>query len=173
MKILVKKNNKMKIRLQLDEYIPLKVRCESEIYELEKEPANYIFYSKGEKSLLEIAIRIQSKLIKYITLVLNEEYYILNKKININDSECVSANLVFVEYEKCQRIKSSRFITNIYEDGLQILLSKDKREKYIKIDNLYVGLSNINEIVEISINQLNENQLLHIENELRFQHDTQ
>lgn len=161
MKCLIEKSNKVKVKLELDEYIPLKIICEGT-----KEPVDNISYSKGTKSLLEITVGIQSKSIKRITLLLSEEYHILDRKINIDKLESVSANLTFGEYES---IESISFVTNLYNDGIQIVISGEKSTKYIKMDTLYIGLSSTYEITEIIVNQLNEKELAHIKNELEFQ----
>lgn len=161
MKCLIEKSDKAKVKLELDEYIPLKIICEGE-----KEPVDNVSYSKGTKSLLEITVGIQSKSIKRITLLLSEEYHNLDRKINIDKLESVSANLTFGEYES---IESSSFITNLYNDGIQIVISDEKSTKYIKMDTLYIGLSSTYEITEIIVNQLNEKELAHIKNELEFQ----
>lgn len=161
MKCLIEKSDKAKVKLELDEYIPLKIICEGE-----KEPVDNVSYSKGTKSLLEITVGIQSKSIKRITLLLSEEYHNLDRKINIDKLESVSANLTFGEYES---IESSSFVTNLYNDGIQIVISDEKSTKYIKMDTLYIGLSSTYEITEIIVNQLNEKELAHIKNELEFQ----
>lgn len=161
MKCLIEKSDKAKVKLELDEYIPLKIICEGE-----KEPVDNVSYSKGTKSLLEITVGIQSKSIKRITLLLSEEYHNLDRKINIDKLESVSANLTFGEYES---IESSSFVTNFYNDGIQIVISDEKSTKYIKMDTLYIGLSSTYEITEIIVNQLNEKELAHIKNELEFQ----
>lgn len=161
MKCLIEKSDKAKVKLELDEYIPLKIICEGE-----KEPVDNVSYSKGTKSLLEITVGIQSKSIKRITLLLSEEYHNLDRKINIDKLESVSANLIFGEYES---IESSSFVTILYNDGIQIVISDEKSTKYIKMDTLYIGLSSTYEITEIIVNQLNEKELAHIKNELEFQ----
>lgn len=161
MKCLVEKSDEVKVKLDLDEYIPLKITCDRG-----EEPVDNVSYSKGTKSLLEITIGIQSKSIKRITLLLSEEYYILNRKINVNKFESVNANLIFNEYKNTE---SSIFVTNLYEDGIQIVISNEKSSKYVKMDKLYIGLSSTYEITEISMDQLNEKELAHIKNELELQ----
>lgn len=161
MKVFMEKNDGTNVKLALEEYIPLKIICEGR-----KESVDYVSYSKGTKSLLEISVGIQSKAIKEIMLLLCEEYYILDRKMDIENLETINTNLIFEGYKN---VESNIFITNVYEDGIQMVISSEKSTKYIKMDTLYIGLSSTYEITEIGMNQLNKKEIAHIKNELRLQ----
>lgn len=47
----------------------------------------------------------------------------------------------------------SYFKTHLYEDGIRIVISEEKVSKYVKMDRLYVGLSNLGSIIEICLCQ--------------------
>lgn len=153
------KNDMVKIVISLEEYIPLKV-----IMDRKDEPIKNISYSKDKTSLLEIAVGMKSGFIKRITLLLSKEYDINNSKLSIDIYE--TGDLILNEELKNS---CSYFKTHIYENGVKIVISEEKVFKYIKMDRLYVGLSNLNNIVEMCLCQLTLTEINHIKNELNYQ----
>ena len=147
------------IDMELEEYIPLKI-----IFNKDKEAVEYISYSKDKTSLLEIAVGITSCFISRITLLLSKEYDINNDRLNIDGYEI--GDLIINDELKSS---CSYFKTHLYEDGIKIVISEEKVFKYIKMDRLYVGLSELNNIVEICLCQLTPDEVKHIKNELDHQ----
>ena len=153
------KNQIVKTIISLEEYIPLKV-----LIDRKDEPIKNLSYSKDKTSFLEIAVGITSRLIKRITLLLSKEYDINNSKLNIDVYETGDLKVNDELKNDCCYFK-----THLHEDGIRIVISKEKVFKYIKMDKLYVGLSNLGSIVEICLCHLTPNEVNHIKNELDYQ----
>lgn len=153
------KNQIVKTSVSLEEYIPLKV-----LIERKDEPVKYLSYSKDKNSLIEITVGIASGLIKKITLLLSKEYDVNDSKLTIDVYELGDLKVNDKSGKSC-----SYFKTFIYADGIRIIISEEKAFKYVKMDRLYIGLSNIGNIVEVSLCQLTSNEINHIKNELAYQ----
>lgn len=153
------KNQIVKTSISLEEYIPLKV-----LIDRKDEPIKNLSYSKDKTSLLEIAVGITSGFIKRITLLLSKEYDINDSKLNIDVYETGDLKVNDELKNSC-----SYFKTHLHEDGIRIVISEEKVFKYVKMDRLYVGLSNLGSIVEICLCQLTPNEVNHIKNELDYQ----
>lgn len=153
------KNQIVKTSISLEEYIPLKV-----LIDRKDEPVKNLSYSKDKTSLLEIAVGITSGFIKRITLLLSKEYDINDSKLNIDVYEMGDLEVNDELKNSC-----SYFKTHLHKDGIRIVISEEKVFKYIKMDSLYVGLSNLGSIVEICLCQLTPNEVNHIKNELDYQ----
>lgn len=153
------KNKIIKTSINLEEYIPLKV-----LIDREDEPVKNVSYSKDKTSFLEITVGIASGFIKRITLLLSKEYSINRNKINITTYEIGDLILRGESKNNC-----SYFKTNLYENGIRIIISEEKILKYVKMDRIYIGLSNQGCIVEICIYQLTSSEINHIKNELDYQ----
>jgi len=152
-------NQVVKISISLEEYIPLKV-----LIDRKDEPIKNLSYLKDKTSLLEIAVGITSGFIKRITLLLSKEYDICDSKLNIDVYETGDLKVSDELKNIC-----SYFKTFLHEDGVKIAISEEKVIKYVKMDRLYVGLSNLSSIVEICLCQLTPNEVKHIKNELDYQ----
>ena len=63
----------------------------------------------------------------------------------------------------------SFFKTYLYKDGIKVVISEEKVFKYVKMDRLYIGLSNLDSIVEICLYQLTKYEKKKIKNELKYQ----
>lgn len=153
------KNQIVKTSVSLEEYIPLKV-----LIDRKDEPIKNLSYSKDKTSLLEIAVGIASGFIKRITLLLSKDYDINDSKFNIDVYETGDLKINDELKNSC-----SYFKTFLYADGIRIIISEEKVFKYVKMDRLYVGLSNLGNIAEISLCQLASNEINHIKNELDYQ----
>lgn len=153
------KNQIVKTSISLEEYIPLKV-----LIDRKDEPIKNLSYSKDKTSLLEIAVGITSGFIKRITLLLSKEYDINDSKLNIDVYETGDLKVNDELKNSC-----SYFKAHLHEDGIRIVISEEKVFKYVKMDRLYVGLSNLGSIVEICLCQLTPNEVNHIKNELDYQ----
>jgi hypothetical protein len=153
------KNQIVKPSIILEEYIPLKVLIDSQ-----DEPIKYLSYSKDTTSLLEIGVGITSRFVKEITLVLCKEYDINYSKLSIDVYETGYLK-VNAELENI----CSYFKTHLYENGVRIVISEEKASSYVRMDSLYVGLSNLGSIVEICLCQLTPDEVAHIKNELDYQ----
>ena len=149
----------VKTSIELEEYIPLKV-----LIERKDEPIKNLLYLKDKTSVLEISVGITSELIKRIILLLSKEYDINNSKLNIDVYDMGDIKVNDEVKNSC-----SYFKTHLYEDGIRIVISEEKVSKYVKMDRLYVGLSNLGSIIEICLCQLAPNEVNHIRKELDYQ----
>ena len=153
------KNKIVKPTIIFEEYIPLKVLIDSN-----DEPVKYLSYSKGTTSLLEIGIGEASGFIKEITLVLSKEYAINNSELSIDTYKTGSLKVNAEMQNNC-----SYFKTFLYENGVRIVISEERALGYVRMDRLYIGLSNMDSIVEICICELTPDEVAHIKNELDYQ----
>lgn len=153
------KNQMIKTSISLEEYIPLKV-----LIDRKDEPIRNLSYSKDKTSLLEIAIGITSGFIKRITLLLSKEYDVNDNKLSIDVYEVGDLKLNDELKNNCAYFK-----THLYENGIRIVISEEKVVKYVKMDRLYAGLSNLGRIAEICLCQLTSDEVNHIKNELNYQ----
>lgn len=161
MKLAINKCKNMNVRLELEEYIPLKVVIEDMV-----EPVNYFSYSKGKKSLLEFAVGVQSEIIKKITLLMSAEYTISDKKICMVSEPCECAKIKMKDYST---MECEKFSTYLFEDAIKISLSTRCIDRYIQMDKLYIGISSTNEISEICVMRLSKEEVEHIKTELEYQ----
>lgn len=152
-------NKLVNISISLEDYIPLKV-----LINRTGEPVKTISYFKGKTSLLEITVGITSGFIKRVALLLSKEFEINDSKLNIDVYEIADLK-VNDELKNC----CVYFITHLYDDGIRIVISESKVIKYVKMDRLFVGLSNLGSIVEICLCQLTPSEIEHIKNELNYQ----
>lgn len=152
-------NQIVKTSISLEEYIPLKV-----LIDRKEESIKNLSYSKDKTSLLEIAVGITSGFIKRITLLLSKEYDICDRKLDIDVYETGDLKLNGESKNNCAYFK-----THLYENGIRIVISEEKVFKFIKMDRLYVGLSNLGRIAEICLCQLTSEEVNHIKNELNYQ----
>ena len=153
------KNQIVKPSIILEEYIPLKVLIDSQ-----DEPIKYLSYSKETTSLLEIGVEEASGFIKEITLVLSKDWDIYDRKLSIDVYQTGNLKVNAELKNSC-----SYFKTYLYENGVRIVISEEKVCKYIKIDRLYIGLSDLGSMVEICLCQLTPDEVNHIKNELNYQ----
>lgn len=144
------------VSIRLEEYIPLKV-----LVDRESEPIKNISYFNGKTSFLEISVGITSGLIKRVTLLLSKEYDVNRGKLNIDTYEIGDLRVNDKMKNSC-----SYFKTHLYEDGIKIIISKKTIFKYVKMDKLYIGLSNSGSIVEICLCPLTLKDIKHIKDEL-------
>jgi len=150
------KDKGVKISISLEEYIPLKV-----LIDREDEPVINMSYYKDKSSLLEISVGRTSGFIRRITLLLSKEYDINNGYLNIGVYDLGDLKINDELKKSC-----SYFKTHLYENGIRIVVSEEKVFKYIKMDRLYVGRSNLGGIVEICLCDLTLYEMNHIKNEL-------
>ena len=145
--------------IKLEEYIPLKIIFN----EKDKEIVEYISYSKDKTSSLELAVGINSKEIKRITLLLCKDYSEYLQNLEVNHSENTKLNINKGNYE------CSLFKTILYSNGVKIVVSEKKSSKYLKMDKVYLGISDLNEIAEICVCDMSESELAHLKRELELQ----
>lgn len=149
-------NRGAKISIRLEEYIPLKV-----LVDRKNEPVKNISFFKEKSSLLEISVGSVSGLIKRITLLMSKEYEICKDRLNIDGHEVGNPKIDAELKNNCMFFK-----TYVYEDGVKIVVAKEKVFRYAKIDKLFVGLSNLGRIIEICLCQLTPTEVKHICKEL-------
>lgn len=153
------KNGGLKTSVILEEYIPLKV-----FIERGDEPIEYLSYTKGRSSLLEIGVGMTSGLIKRVTLLLSREYDFISSELCIDDYKIEDLRLNVDTENNC-----SYFKTHLYANGVKIVVSEKTVTKYFKMDSLYIGVSNSGEIVEVSLCPLETDEIRHITKELLYQ----
>lgn len=147
-----------RINIKLEEYIPLKI-----IFNREDEAVEYVSYSKGKTSSLEFAFGIKSKLIKRITLLLCKEYSETINKLVVGNFE--DRKIIF----HSGNVDCSVFKTILYSNGVRIILSDKNNSQYIKMDKVYFGLSDTDDITEICVCDMNVSELEHLKKELELQ----
>ena len=146
------------INIKLEEYIPLKI-----IFSNDGEAVEYISYSKDKTSLLELTVGIKSKLIKRITLLLCKEYSETTNKLVVENFE--DRKMMFHGDD----VECSVFKIILYFNGVKIVLSDKNSSQYVKIDKVYFGLSDTDDIIEICVCDMSVPELEHLKNELELQ----
>lgn len=146
------------INNKLEEYIPLKV-----IFSKDEEAVEYISYSKDKTSSLEFTVGIKSKLIKRITLLLCKEYSETTNKLVVENFE---DRRIILHGDD---VECSIFKIILYSNGARIVLSDKNSSQYIKMDKVYFGLSDTDDIIEICVCDMSASELEHLKNELELQ----
>lgn len=159
MKCFIEKNENIRTKIILEEYIPLEVMCKRK-----EEPVDSVTYSKDATSCLDVTIGVRSGLIHRIVLLLSKRFNILNENLTIDMPEKGD-----LKFENIANVTCTNFMSYLYKNGIKIVFSNEKSYKYVRMDKLYVGLSSYNEITEICLCPLNIMEVAHIRNELEFQ----
>ena len=146
------------INIKLEEYIPLKI-----IFNKDEEAVEYISYSKDKTSSWEFTVGIKSKLIKRVTLLLCKEYSETTNKLVVENFEDRKIIL------HSDDVECSVFKTILYSNGARIILSDKNSSKYIKMDKVYFGLSDTDDIIEICVCDMSVSELEHLKKELELQ----
>lgn len=147
-----------KVNIKLEEYIPLKI-----ILSKDEEAVEYISYSKNKTSSLEVVIGIKSKQIKRITLLLCKEFSETTNELVVENYE--DEKIIF----NSTNIECNIFKTILYSNGARIIFSDKTSFKYIKMDKVYLGLSDANNITEICVCDMSVSELEHLKTELELQ----
>lgn len=146
------------VDIKMEEYIPLKI-----IFNKDEEVVDNISYSKDNTSVLEFMVGMKNKTIKRITLLLCKEYSETLDKLEIT---CFDERKIDIHIDD---VKCSVFYTILYSDGAKIVLSDQRCSHYIKMDKVFWGLSDTDDIVEICVCNMSDSELEHLKNELAFQ----
>ncbi|MBP5555480.1 MAG: hypothetical protein J6X94_11510 [Lachnospiraceae bacterium] len=146
------------IDIQLEEYIPLKIIVGNDF-----EGYEYIKYYKKDTSVLEVAVGTHNRTINIITLLLCKEYYENEEKLSINDY--TESDVIIPSND----VACNVFKAILYSNGVKISLSEKKGFHYYKIDRVYIGLSDSNEIAEICVENMSDIELAHLRYELEMQ----
>lgn len=142
----------------LEEYIPLKV-----IINKDDEAVDYLTFSKNNISHIELTFGINSHFLKRVILLSSYEFeysigfLLIENYIETNIS--LSKN----------KIECDIFKTIIYKNGVKIILSSENVSRYIKIGNVFLGVSNNDSIVNICVCEMSLKELKHLKNELELQ----
>lgn len=146
------------VSIKLEEYIPLKIICND--YE---EAVKYVSFSKDNTSSLEFVFGINSNLIKGITLLLCKDYIETTDELKVE-------NIVEKEIKlKCDNVECNMFKTILYSNGARIICSDKDTCEYVKLDKVYLGMSDKDEITEICIYDMRTYELEHLKKELMLQ----
>ncbi|MCM1496386.1 MAG: hypothetical protein NC089_11385 [Bacteroides sp.] len=146
------------VSIKLEEYIPLKI-----IWNGCEEAVTYVSFSKDKTSSLEIVVGISSNQIKRITLLLCKEYIETSDELRVNN--IVDRKIVF-NYD---RVECNTFKTILYSNGVRIICSDKDTCKYTKLDRVYFGMSDADDITEICVYDMSVDELKHLKNELMLQ----
>lgn len=144
--------------IKLEEYIPLKV-----IFSNDEEAVEYISYSKDKTSSLEFTVGIKSKLIKRMTLLLCKEYSETTSELVVENFEDRRVIL------HGNDVECSVFKIILYSNGAKIVLSDKNSSQYIKMDKVYFGLSDTDDVIEICVCDMSVSELEHLKSELELQ----
>lgn len=68
-------------------------------------------------------------------------------------------------------VECTVFKTILYSNGARIVLSDKKSSHYIKMDKVYFGLSDIDDIIEICVYDMSISELGHLKKELWLAYD--
>ena len=155
--------------VKIDYYFPLivsmgKIDVDGRFVSADMHVLNsYMYFSKQTKSSIELTLDETCHYLKEIVLLLSYEYSITDEFLSINICEKGVVN--YFEGD----IKCEVFKTVVYSDGVKILLSSKPAVKYRRIDNVYIGVSDTNDIMEICVCNMNEAELEHLKTVLERQ----
>ena len=141
--------------IKFESYIPLKI-----VFFKSQELHDYAFYSKGTGSLIEFTIGMYSRIMMEITLLICKECLQVNKRLKIKKYEERDMLL------DAGKVECSVFQIIFYSNGLKVLLSDNCVSKYVKMENVYFGLSDMGELVEVCVCGMNKAELEYTKYEL-------
>ena len=142
----------------LEEYIPLKI-----VINKDDEAVDYLTFSKNNTSYIELTFGINSHFLKRVTLLSSHEFEYAADSLLID--KYIETNI----YISKNKIKCDIFKTIIYLNGAKIVLSLENVSRYIKVGNVFLGLSNNDSIVNICVCEMSQLELKHLKNELELQ----
>lgn len=142
----------------LEEYIPLKI-----IINKDDEAVDYLTFSKNNMSYIELTFGINSHFLKRVTLLSSHDFEYSDERLLID--KYIETNLCILK----NKIKCDIFKTIIYQNGAKIILSSEKASRYVKVGNVFLGLSNNKAIVNICVCEMSLMELNHLKNELELQ----
>ncbi len=140
-----------------EEYFPAIIEFSSE--ELNN---HFIEFNYQDTDMLELSVHPKTHALKRLTLTLCNHYEYVNTSLKL--PECDEGTLYI---DGPDSTGCSTFVTTVYNNGVRILLSDDKAEKYIKSGGLVFALSGNNDVVSVSLIDLSEQEISHIMNELQ------
>ena len=126
-------------------------------------PLEYILFDGQNGSLLEIDVDLSYYHIKRIVLVQCREYTYKEEPLLIYKHEDS-----IIKYPK-GRFDCDIFRTIVYADGVRIVLSDKEAIKYRRTGDVYIGVSNTNDIMEICVCNMYEAELEHLKTVLERQ----
>ncbi len=138
-----------------EEYIPIQVVIKEE--ELNK----HIGFYYNDTDLAEFVLNYETMSLNKFVLTFTNNFEFIDLPLQIPDSESGEIKLYYPDENYC-----STFSVNVYSDGVQITLSDNTSEKYIKSGQIILGLDSDENIVEVLITELNESNIEFIKNEL-------
>lgn len=147
-----------------EEYIPLKIKYEISF----KEYHPSFEFVKDDASLLELSVGETSHRVSSITLVVCEDYEILEKQLPTFDT--VDGDIYIDEEmpESLSHFKTDVFEVVVYSDGAIIDLSHNPSMIYYKSNNVIWGIDENSKISQLIV-KMDRGTVKHITNELRLQ----
>lgn len=142
-----------------ESYIPLKLSLICEWEQL-----RYVSISKGKKSLLELAVGQNSGMMHRLVLLLCADFQVSSEQLVLNSYSTQKPNIPLLTGIECPV-----FRTVVYANGVQMVLSDKKTERYLKVSDVYWGLSESEELTEVVVLPMSTNEIDHIKKELAYQ----
>lgn len=148
----------------LEEYIPLKIIFDTSFEEYHPS----LEFVKNDSSLLELSVGNESHRLSSITLVVCEDYKIVDDKLPI--FETIDGDIYIDEKmpDSLLHFETDVFETHVYLDGIVINLSNKPSTTFYKNNNVIWGIDETGEISQF-IAEMDNEAVEHITNELNLQ----
>ena len=161
----IKKTNFVsKTTLHLEEYIPLKIKFDTATEEYH--PG--FEFVKGDSSLLDLMFGEESQELFSITLVICNEFKILNTPLPV--FEALDGNICIAEeiLDSQTHFETDTFVTEVYSNGTIIKLSDNTAHCFYKNDDVIWGIDENDDICQLIV-CMNSDSVAHLTNELQLQ----
>ena len=158
----------MKYRTDVTRKIPS--RFISEVYfpaivELSSEELNnrFIVFHFEDTDLMELTVHRDTNELKRLSLTLCKHYEIVDEELSVPSCE---EGTFFID--ESDSSKCSFFLSKVFLDGLQIIISDSPTDHFFKTGQLFFGLSADDELTNILITDLSPQEVDHIKTEFSF-----
>lgn len=159
-----KLNSVSKTTFHCEEYIPLKITFSTSVEEYHPSCE----FVKGDSSLLELLFGENTRQLSAITLVICNEYKIMNTSLpflhTIDGNVCIEEEL----FDTLTHFETDTFITEIYSDGAIIKLSDNVSHCFYKNNNVIWGIDDNGDVCQLVV-YMDSNSVAHLKNELQLQ----
>ena len=148
----------------LEEYIPLKIVFDTSVEEYHPGCE----FVKGDSSLLELLFGEDSRQLSAVTLVICNEYKMLNTSLPFFNA--IDSNIC-IDEELCGTLthfETNTFETEIYSNGAIIKLSDSTAHCFYKNDDVVWGIDENGDVCQLIV-CMNSDGVAHLINELQLQ----
>jgi hypothetical protein len=139
-----------------EEYIPATIEYSSE--ELNN---HFIEFNYKDSDMLEMAVNPKSKILKRVSLILCNHYSFENATMPIPDAD---EGCLYIE--DSDTTECDTFITRVYLDGIEIILSNNASAKYYRCGNIIFSMDASDTLVSVHFIKLSPQDINHVKNEL-------